>query len=398
MDKKYTTELSIEAVRSELCERIIPFWSGLIDQDYGGFYGSVDNQLNIDRTAFKGCILNSRILWFFSSAYMLLGNDELLVCANHAYRFMRDFCIDREHGGVYWSVTYDGVPLDTTKHTYNQAFAIYALSAYNRASGETEALIEADRLYELIESRCRDEGGYLEAFDIDWHPASNDKLSENGIIADRTMNTLLHVIEAYTNLFDVGHEKRVAERLKSAISTVADKVYSQEKRRLEVFFDNDMNPLIDLHSYGHDIEAAWLIDRACDYLGDAVLTARMKPICESLEDNILTLAVTENGLLNECDCGVVNRWRIWWGQAEGVLGFYNAWQKRPEREDFLYASRSIWRYICEHIVDKREGGEWFWAIDEDGRTDPGRGEVEQWKCPYHNGRMCMELLTRMATQ
>ena len=185
-------------VKEHLLSDIIPFWQRLRDEEYGGFYGYMGYDLAIDKKAVKGCILNSRILWFFSNAYLLLKDEQLLKDAGHAFKFLKDHCLDKENGGIYWSLTYDGKPEDTTKHTYNQAFAIYALSSYYDASKDEQALKIAQELYHIVETKCKDEYGYLEAFDIRFEPAENDKLSENGVMAEKTMNTLLHVFEAYT--------------------------------------------------------------------------------------------------------------------------------------------------------------------------------------------------------
>ena len=186
----------IEQVKKQLIQGIIPFWKSLSDQKNGGYYGHMDYEQNIDEKAEKGCILNSRITWFFANSYLLLEDEHLLYEARHGYEFLKTHCLDKEYGGVYWSVEYDGTPLDTTKHTYNQAFAIYALSSYYDASKNPESLQIAEKLYHIIEEKCRDEEGYLEAFSRDFKPVVNDKLSENGVIAQRTMNTLLHIFEA----------------------------------------------------------------------------------------------------------------------------------------------------------------------------------------------------------
>ena len=217
--------------REHLVNDLIPFWNRLKDEKYGGFYGYVDGDGGIDEKKEKGVILNSRILWFYSAAYSLLGEETLLSMASHAYRFLKDCCLDTEYGGVYWSVSYDGKPLDTTKHSYNQAFAIYALSAYYMASGEREALSLAYDLYRLIEEKCRDEGGYLEAFARDFSPAQNDKLSENGVMADRTMNTLLHVMEAYTQLCQADPAEEVKTSLREILAIVREKIYNPKLLR-----------------------------------------------------------------------------------------------------------------------------------------------------------------------
>ena len=379
-----------DAARRMLIERLIPFWAGLRDAEHGGFYGWMDYELRVDREAVKGCILNSRILWFFSEAARLTGSETARECADHAYRFMTERCFDREHGGLYWSVTYDGRPDDTTKHTYNQAFGIYALSAYHRLTGDADALAAAWSLYDVIEGHCSDAGGYLEAFTRDWGPESNEKLSENGVMAQRTMNTLLHVFEGYSGLYEVTRDPRAEKALRRMLDIYAEKVFDPVRDRQRVFFDLDYNELIDLHSYGHDIESSWLIDWGADLLGDEALSGRIHAIDSRLARNIYARAYRDHSLLNECERGVDNTWRIWWVQAEAVLGFEHEYQKSGDLK-FRAAAEDIWRYIETRLTDPRTG-EWFWQLDAHGNPDPQKPIVEPWKCPYHNGRLCMRLM------
>jgi mannobiose 2-epimerase len=405
MDKKQLAQ----ETREHLLGCIIPFWRNLRDDENGGYYGWMDYDLTVDRQAMKGCILNSRITWFFSNAYALFkkgliteddckrhgfSGEDLKAEADHAYHFLRDHCIDRENGGIYWSLTYDGRPDDTTKHTYNQAFCIYALSSYYDISGDREALALAEELVELIETRCTDEIGYLEAFTVDFLPESNEKLSENGVMAEKTMNTLLHVFEAYTELYRVSKNETAKKRLMWMMDTIADKIYNPVLHRQEVFFDREYRPIIDLHSYGHDIEASWLIDRGTEILGEESYRKKMNRITRDLTANIYQLAFDGHSLANECERGIVNEHRIWWVQAETVIGFLNGYEKAPEHVEYWDAVVSEWQFIKEHVVDKRPGSEWFWEVDKDGKPYSDRPIVEQWKCPYHNGRMCMEVMKR----
>lgn len=386
-------------VKEHLTHCIIPFWKGLRDDEYGGFYGYLGYDLKLDKRAVKGCILNSRILWFFSNAYLTLKEEELLSCARHAYLFLKEHCLDEENGGVYWSLSYDGKPEDTTKHTYNQAFAVYALSSYYDASKDGEALALANRLFELIEARCKDEYGYLEAFNIRFEPEENDKLSENGVMAEKTMNTLLHVLEAYTELYRVSGRKEAGDQIRYLLDLVDQRVYNREAGRQEVFFDRTWHPLINLYSYGHDIEAAWLIDRALEVLGDTGYTERISGITRDITENIYRRAYTDHSLVNESENGIVDTTRVWWVQAEAVVGFLNGYQKSAEqkegqRREYLEAAEDIWNYIKTCFVDKREGSEWYWALDKN-RYPIEKPIVEPWKCPYHNGRMCFEVIRRM---
>lgn len=381
-------------VKEHLKNDIIPFWQSMKDEVYGGFYGYLGFDLKLDKEAVKGCILNSRILWFFSNAYMVLGEKSLLESARHAFLFLKEYCVDREYNGVYWSLNYKGEPEDTTKHTYNQAFAIYALSSYYDASHDKEALEIAHNLYHLIETKCKDEYGYLEAFSRDFEPVDNNKLSENGVLAEKTMNTLLHVFEAYTELYRVAKEECVADQLRFMLDIIADKVYNSKLGRQEVFFDRTWNTLIDLYSYGHDIETAWLVDRGLEVLGDADYTAKLTPMTRTITENIYNRAYIDHSLVNEAENGVVDTTRVWWVQAEAIVGFLNGYQKSPEQKKYLEAAEDIWDYIKNNLIDKRNGSEWFWELDKD-RNPIEKPIVEPWKCPYHNGRMCFEVIRRL---
>ncbi len=387
-------ESFVREIRHHLKSKLIPFWESLRDDEYGGYYGYMDYGLQVNRTYEKGCILNSRILWFFSNAYMLLGNESLKEEAVHAYQFLRDRCLDEEFGGVFWSVTYDGKRKDDTKHTYNQAFAIYALSSYYNAVKDGEALELAYKLQRLIEEKCTDSSGYLEAFTRDFKPVDNEKLSENGVMAEKTMNTLLHVFEAYTELYRVSRKEEVADRLRFMLDVVRDKIYNRELGRQEVFFDSEWNSLIDLYSYGHDIEAAWLIDRGLEILGDSSYTEKIIPITREITKNIYERAFYEGALLNEAENQTPDTTRVWWVQAEGIVGFVNGYQKNLQDTAYLNAAKKLWEYITTYLIDKRDGSEWFWAADKNN-FPIHRPIVEPWKCPYHNGRMCIEVIRRL---
>ena len=382
----------INEAKTELTAHILPFWMGLKDDVNGGFVGQVDFDLTRHPEAVKGCILNSRILWFFSECYMALKDEALLPYIGQAYAMLCRMT-DDVNGGVYWALNADGTVADATKHTYNQAFAIYALSACYRATGDPDALARAKALFDVIESRCRDEGGYLEAFSADFRPASNEKLSENGVMATRTMNTLLHVLVGYTGLYQACPEAAVRDRLHGILDIWDQHVYNPERRRQEVFFDHEYNTLIDLTSFGHDIETSWLMDRTLELLDEPDLTARIRPKLLAMAENTLAQAMTDHGFANESENGVVNQMRIWWVQAEALMGFLNAWEKTGDAR-YYDAMQAQWRYIRDVLVDRRPGSEWYWYMHEDGAPGADRPIVEPWKCPYHNGRMALELIKR----
>ena len=383
----------IEEIKNELVNHIAPFWDALCDKDNGGFYGYMGSDLVLDKNAPKGVILHSRIMWFYSNCYLTLGDEKYLEMARHCYEFMVKNCVDRENGGVYWMMNADGTVNDDMKHTYCQAFFIYALSSYYDASKDENALKLALEIFETVEEKCTDDVAYLEALSRDWKLVPNDALSENGLMADKTMNTTLHLTEAYTELYRVSGDKRVAERLMFQLKLTYDKIYDKENDKLLVFFDKNMDVIGDIHSYGHDIEATWLLDRACDVLGDPKMSAEIGEMNKKIVANIAEIAFKNGALNNERDKDEINTWRIWWVQAEGVVGFLNGYQRYGD-EKYLEIAKQLWDYIKNNIVDKRPGGEWLWQVDEAGNFEPSRAEVDPWKCPYHNGRMCLEVIKR----
>ncbi|WP_129724233.1 AGE family epimerase/isomerase [Xylanivirga thermophila] len=376
----------------ELLNHIMPFWSRLRDPR-GGFYGYVDFDLHIDKNANKGVILNSRILWFYSNIYLITGQKEALKLADHAFDFLIKYCIDEKYGGVYWMLNMDGIPCDEMKHTYNQAFAIYGLSSYYAASKNSSALELANQIFNIIETRCIDDCGYVEAFDRKWKPIDNEKLSEDGFHAAKTMNTLLHIIEAYTELYRISNDNHVGECLTNAVEQCLNKVYNPQTHILGVYFDKKMNSIADVYSYGHDIEASWLLDRACELLDNEQLTAKIELMTLEMADKVLQYAYKDGALNNQSINGIVDTTRIWWVQAESVVGFLNAYQKTKD-EAYLDITVSLWKYIKTYIIDKREGSEWYWDVNDNGEPVNKRPIVEPWKCPYHNGRMCMEVMKR----
>mgnify|MGYP002512989057 FL=1 len=258
---------------------------------------------------------------------------------------------------------------------------------------DENALKLALELFETVEEKCTDDVAYLEALSRDWELVPNDALSENGLMADKTMNTTLHLTEAYTELYRVSGDKRVAERLMFQLQLTYDKIYDKAGNKLLVFFDKNMDVIGDIHSYGHDIEATWLLDRACDVLGDPKMSAVIGEMNNKIVANIADIAFKNGALNNERDKTEINTWRVWWVQAEGIVGFINGYQRYGEK-NYLEIAKQLWDYTKDNIVDKRPGGEWHWEVDEQGNSRKSRAEVDPWKCPYHNGRMCLEVIKR----
>lgn len=386
-------------MQAVLQNNILPYWENKMqDNVNGGFYGQMTGMEDLNQQADKGAILNSRILWTYAAAYRLLRKNEYLEMATRAKRYVIDHFYDKEFGGVYWALNYRGEPADTKKQIYALGFAIYGLSEYNRATGDKEALDYAVKLYQVIEKYSFDEqkNGYFEAFTREWDSIDDMRLSEKDANEKKTMNTHLHILEPYTNLYRVWKDDTLRKQLKNLITLFLDKILNKETYHLNLFFDEDWNSKYNITSYGHDIEASWLIHEAALVLGDEALLSRVEEVVpliakaagEGLQEN--------GGMIYEKndDTGHVDKDFHWWVQAETVVGYYNLYQHFGQ-QDSLEKVVKCWDFIKRYLIDYKKG-EWYWSLKADGTLNTIDDKAGFWKCPYHNGRMCMEIIERFS--
>ena len=380
-----------------LTTNILPYWMNkMTDVQHGGFYGRINGQEVLMPEAEKGAILNARILWTFSSAYRLLHKPEYLAAATRAKREIIDLFYDKEFGGIYWSVSAEGRPLDTKKQIYAIGFAIYGLSEYHRATGDNEALEYAIRLFHDIEAHSfdRKKNGYCEALTREWEELADMRLSDKDANERKTMNTHLHILEPYTNLFRVWKDDHLKHQLHNLVRLFIDRILDTETSHLQLFFNDDWESQYRIISYGHDIETSWLLHEAALVLGDKTLLDEVEPrvidIAEAGTEGFLTTA----GMLYEqnVDTASIDADRHWWVQAEAIVGYVNLYQ---HFDDKLSLSRAVqcWEFVKRHLID-RENGEWYWSLRADGSVNRNEDKAGFWKCPYHNGRMCMEIMER----
>lgn len=382
-----------------LTGNILPFWiDKMVDHENGGFYGRIDGHGNLHADAEKGGILNARILWTFSAAYRVLGKSEYLEMATRAKDYIIAHFIDREYGGTYWSLDYKGNPKDTKKQFYAIGFMIYGLSEYVRATGDKEALDYAIQLFECIEEHSLDViyNGYIEACTREWGEIADMRLSVLDANYPKSQNTHLHIIEPYANLYRVWKDERLEKALRNMINIFTDKILNPETNHLDLFFEKDWTRGAGhLESYGHDIECSWLMHEAALVLGDAEVLKKVEEIVP------LVAKASEKGLnpdgsmIHEAnlDTGHVDDDLHWWVQAEAVVGFYNIYQHFGD-ESALDKSLQCWQYIKDNLIDY-EGGEWYWSRHPDGTLNLDDDKAGFWKCPYHNGRMCLEIIERI---
>ena len=379
-------------VRDELERDILPFWAERMPDAAGGFLGRIDGEGRPVPDAPKGAILNSRILWTFAAACRVLGDPAWRAVADRAFVQIRDRFCDPGYGGVYWSLDAQGRPLDSKKQYYAIAFAVYGLAEYHRATGTEEAKDLAVRLYRDIEAHSLDtlKGGYREAAQRDWSPIADMRLSEKDRNDAKTMNTHLHILEGYTALYRVWPDEGLRRSLTALVECFLDRIVRPDGH-LGLFFDEDWISQTDTVSFGHDIEASWLLLEAAEVLGDRALAARVRACSMRLADAALEGLRADGGMDYESDpaTGTTDAERHWWVQAETVVGCLYQWRLRDDGA-WLDRALACWSYIKGHLLCP--DGEWYWSILPDGSPNTADDRAGFWKCPYHNGRMCLQIL------
>ena len=392
--KKYKEEVGQEL------EEILAFWmTAAVDEQHGGFFGSVNNENIPHRDAAKGSVLHSRILWAFSAALEIAPGKNYASMATRAYAYLCENFIDRRHGGVYWTVTAKGEPLETKKQVYAIAFALYACSEYYRTHNDEKAKDTSLALYDTLIDRCYDKinGGFWEGFSINWKELPDQRLSSKDANERKSMNTNLHVLEAFANLYSVWPDASLKKHIVELLDIFKTKIIGEKSHHLSLFFNDEWMVKPDVISYGHDIEASWLLLDAAMIINDRKLIEEYKNISLLLADAAIEGISGDGGLWYEYDPSAnrMVREKHWWLQAEAMVGFLNAWQISND-EKYLEHSLRSWDFVKKYLID-RQHGEWYWGVDEHGAAMPLKDKAGLWKCPYHNSRACMEVMKRIAS-
>lgn len=388
----YKDELNTELIR------IMDYWSRYtVDDKNGGFFGKIDQHNNRAPHAPKGSVLNARILWSFSAAYNQDQTAYYLDLAQRAYEYIAQYFIDLEHGGVYWTVDYQGKPLDTKKQVYAIAFTIYGLSEYYIASKDEGAKELAISLYHLLVDKSFDaeQTGYFEAFDRGWKPIADLRLSAKDANEKKTMNTHLHVLEGYANLYRIWPDGGLRKQILTLLYDFIDRFIDPKKHTLNLFFDENWKLRSDLVSYGHDIEAAWLVLRAAEIIGDEKLATQLQAIAVEIANTAEKGLDKDGGMWYEYEPAdnYLIKEKHWWVQAEAMIGYLNAYQISGD-EKFAQLSLNNWIFVKDKILDDKNG-EWHWGINQHGQVMPDEDKAGLWKCPYHNTRACIEIINRI---
>ena len=388
---------TLDTLRTEvtacLTDNILPFWlNNMQDREQGGWYGQMTGRGEFVKDAPRSAVLYARLLWTFSAAYRVVGTNEYLEAATRTKDYILAHFIDKNYGGTYWSVTAEGKPLDTKKQFYAIGFMIYGFSEYSRATGDKEALETAIDLYHCIEGHAFDHeyNGYIEAMTCDWQPISDMRLSDKDDNYPKSQNTHLHIIEPYTNLYRIWPSKELEHSLRNLISIFTHHILNPETHHLDLFFDMDWTRKSTAESYGHDIECSWLLHEATLVLGDKKVLEKVEPIVRKVAQASEKGLMKDGSMIHETE----DYDRHWWVQAEAVVGFFNLYKHFGE-ESALDKAQKLWEYIKAHLIDV-EHGEWYWSIRADGSINLDDDHAGFWKCPYHNGRMCLELMERIS--
>lgn len=385
-------QLDIQSLNRE-CQNIADWWmTHSVDALYGGFVGEVDAKSNPVINANKGIILNTRILWFFSEAALVFDKPEYKNFAVRAYDYLFQHFDDKQYGGVCWELDHQGRCLNAKKQSYAQAFAIYALSAYYQLTGDTAALNKAFAYFELLECHALDAeyGGYFEAFSQNWQPLDDMRLSAKDLNYPKSMNTHLHIIEAYTRLYQVSNEGRVGKALTTLLNVFEQHIILKPSLHLSLFQSADWQDCSPAFSYGHDIECSWLLWEAVEALNQTETTKRFKPLVLGMAQTCLEQALGQYGQV--CDQYTfvdkkIHHESFWWVQAEAIVGFLHAFQLNGDAQ-FKQAAEDVWQFTQAQHID-REYGEWFWLALCDQVGVDNTYKAGFWKGPYHNGRAMM---------
>ena len=395
---KYNLLQLKQELKEELTHNILPFWMDkMIDDINGGYYGQMTGRNQLVSNAPKGGILNARIMWTFSSAALYFNNALYTQYAKRAKDYAFEHFFDSENGGAYWMLNADGSPADTKKQIYSQAFFIYALVEYYRVTNDAACLDKAIDLFRLIEKYSFDvtQNGYFEAYSKEWVLLEDLRLSEKDANEKKTMNTHLHILEAYTNLYRIWKNEELAKQLKNLIDIFLNKIINSKTYHLDLFFDENWNCKSTLFSYGHDIEAAWLLEEAAVVLGNVEVLKKVRDVALKVADAAAEGVQPNGSIVNEKNSatGHVDTNCDWWPQAEAMVGFFSAYELSKD-EAYAMKTLAAWEFIKANIVDTEEG-EWHWSVSATGKVDNINDKAGFWKCPYHNGRMCLELMTRI---
>lgn len=379
-------------------EDIYSWWNRLLETD-GNIYPEIDNANNIVKETDFCIILATRLLWFFSSYAQYSNNTVSIKHANQAQEFLLKYFYDNENGGFIWSISSDKQFKSTKKQAYAQAFAVYALIEHYKLTKNKLSLEIAFATFEIIETHFKEKefGGYIEALSKEFKIIEDIRLSDKDLNSAKSMNTHLHILEAYTSLYIIMPSEQTELALEDCLNIFLNLIYDEDSQHLKLFFANDWTPESDNISFGHEIETAWLLYEAALALKNDDYIKYAKEITIILGDNTLKHGVSSDGAVYyESDGNLehIDKNGEWWGQFESIMGFYFTY-KFTNDEKYLNIIYKIWEYTKKEY-GQNGFGEFTWYAKNSGKQN--QYLAGDWKCPYHNGRALLEIIKREKTK
>jgi mannobiose 2-epimerase len=376
-------------------ENILGYWiKNTVDTKNGGFIGKIDGNDQVFPNTDKGLVLNSRILWTFSAAYIQNPKPEYKMMAQRAYEYIIKHFWDKTNGGGYWSLDYLGNPKERHKQVYGQGFLLYGFSEYYKAFKDPQALNFAKETYFLIIKNALDKthGGYFEVCTEDWKITQDKVITQGKDDQKKSMNTHLHIIEPFTNLYSVWRDPGLKKQLKSLLEIFTKRIINPETGTQILFLTDDWQSRSEIISFGHDIEASWLLLETAEVLREKYWIEKIKPFSLRLSNEAMKGVDMDGGMFYETEKGHTKLQKDWWPQAEAMVGFYNSFQISNDKEYFDQSLKS-WDFVKKYLIS--DSGEWYWGVDSQNQALTNMDKVGMWKCPYHNARACMEMIKRL---
>jgi cellobiose epimerase len=381
--------------RQQLQETVLPYWyDTAIDWDRGGYVLCDDARKGKCVPEEKQIVTQARMVWAFSLAHRLglsVGGRDYLKAAAHGVKFLRERFLDREYGGYFWSVHLDGTPRDLRKRLYGEAFVVYALVEYYRASGDREALKEARALFQVIQERAHDSvhRGWNEHFERNWTPLpAKDPQAIVEVAGYRSANTHLHLMEAFSELFVETRDPAVKAALEESLALNQKYFYPLDPARSAFHFQPDWKPVTDPASaglsYGHNVEFAWLMVRAEEALGRPPTWPHFHQHVEHalrVGSDSVRGGIYNRGIGNE---PATDRDKIWWVQSEMLAALSYGLRNRPEDPRYREALTRLWTWIQQHQTDPKSGI-WLDTVTETG-APKASALAHNWKANYHDVR------------
>jgi len=408
--KDELTEYS-QIFEKELHDNILSYWIEYgVEKDGNGFYGAVDLNNEPVLSANKTSVLNARILWTFAAAAKAYPGKAYEEIAHRAYRVVMEDFADKEYGGFFMELLFSNEVANDIKHTYAQAFVIYSLCKYYEFNPAEEVMKVIQDFFYFLDAKTKDPNnpGYLESFTRRWEIFEENRMADNN--EPKSMNTHLHMLEAYAAVYKIWNGDLVKQRLTELLKIFMENII-RESGHLGIFFASDFSETENskgICSFGHDIEASWLIWEAAEILGDVAILEKIKPMILKMADAVLRVGVDKDGglFLESSRFGShVRTNKHWWPQAENLVGFMNMFQLKGDMK-YWDTVKLAWEFIHKNVID-HEGGEWFTKVNRLGvpfliepADDPSpyyknNWKIDPWKCPYHNGRAMIELAGRI---